>query len=139
MGQGGDAGAANPLQRRLTRHVMPQAFNVMGVLPQQQGCQTGVDAAGDQLVAGQMGVGAGKAITLQTVFAGDLGADHTPVRDAMGAVGNLAAGYWHVQDERFDVLNTHGAGRPQAGEKLIGEPAASNSFSSLMAKAPEAE
>ena len=94
--QAGDTGAAHPLQRRVARQFLPQARDVAAVFANQQRGVAGFDAAGDQVVAGQVRVRAGESVTRQAVFGVDLRAHHTPVRNAVRAVGNLRAGHRHM-------------------------------------------
>ena len=116
MRQGGDAGAAHPLQRRVARQFLPQTRDVSAVFTNQERGMAGFNAAGDQVVAGQVRVCAGKTVARQAVFGIDLRAHHTPMRNAVRAVGNLRAGHRHMQDEGFDGFDFHG--RPCRVERL---------------------
>jgi hypothetical protein len=97
--QRGDARTPHPLQRGVARQLEPQAVDVVRVLTHQQRRVAGFYATGDQLVAGQVRMGAGKAITFKPVVCAYLHPHHAPVADGVRAVGDLASGHRHMQDE----------------------------------------
>ena len=105
--QRGNPGASYPLQCRLACNFLPQVLNVIGILTQQQRRDAGVNATGNQLVARQVGMGAGKPVAFHTILCADTCADDPPMRDGVGAVGNLAPRHRDVQDERFNVFDAH--------------------------------
>ena len=107
MRQAGDAGAAHPLQRRVAGQFLPQTRDIAAVFTNQERGVAGFNAAGDQVVAGQVRMRAGKTVARQAVFGFDLRAHHAPVRNAVRAVGNLRAGHRHMQDEGFDGFDFH--------------------------------
>ena len=102
MRERGQACAAYPLQRRVTRDLLPQPVDISSIFAKQQRRKASLDAARDQLVAGQMRVRAGKAIARHAIFSFNLRADHAPVRNRMRAVGDLPARHRDMQDERLD-------------------------------------
>ena len=60
----GDAGAADPLQRRMARELEPEPARFQRVFADQQRRIAIADAGGDQPVGGQIGMGAGETIAL---------------------------------------------------------------------------
>jgi hypothetical protein len=91
----------------LARNFLPKALNVVGILTQQQRRDAGVNATGDQLVTRQMGVGPREPVALQTILCANACTNDPPMRDGVGAVGDLAPRHRDVQNERFNVFDAH--------------------------------
>jgi hypothetical protein len=84
-----------------------RGVQIVGIFTKQQRRDAGVNATGDQLVTRQMGMGPREPIALQAIFCANACTDDPPMRDGVGAVGNLAPRHRDVQNERLNVFDAH--------------------------------
>ncbi len=136
----GDAGATDPLQRRMAGELEPEPVALRGILAEQQRRVAIADAGGDQPVGGQIGMGAGETIALQPLLRDDLGADHAPMADPMRRIGDRPAGDGDMQDEGFDSGDAHGCppGPPLATVRVAAACWSGDHHSKRRASTPEA-